>query len=297
MALYGFLAFLVARGVRPALRPFVALAAICIVFMIALSRLYLGAHWFSDVVAGLAFGTLWISALAFSYLRTAGAPPAARGLAVAGLAALVAAGGFNIWRHHGYDVARYGIQLPPGRSVTLAEWQGEGWKQLPAQRIDLAGETEEPLSLQWAGGLDALEAPLQPAGWQRPPGWSPADASGWLTAEADPLKLPALPRFSGGQLPSLTLIRAAGPGCRFVLRLWPSDLDVNGTTPVWAGSVVEERLEPALHLVTLVQTEDSLAPAQEALRQALGGGLLVSRTDATADWDGRVLLGTAGPAP
>lgn len=43
--------------------------AISLILMIAMSRLYLGAHWFSDVAAGLAFGTLWLALLSISYLR------------------------------------------------------------------------------------------------------------------------------------------------------------------------------------------------------------------------------------
>jgi membrane-associated phospholipid phosphatase len=41
---------------------------IALIMLIAFSRLYLGTHWLSDVGATLAFGTIWIAALAIFYL-------------------------------------------------------------------------------------------------------------------------------------------------------------------------------------------------------------------------------------
>ena len=68
VVLYGFLAFLIAREFRPALRVSVALGAATLIFLIAFSRLYLGAHWLSDVLGGLAFGSAWLALLGLSYL-------------------------------------------------------------------------------------------------------------------------------------------------------------------------------------------------------------------------------------
>jgi undecaprenyl-diphosphatase len=64
-AFYGWLAFLVALYVRD---PFVRYPVVALLLLlplgVALSRIYLGAHWFSDVVAGLAGGTLIVVVLA-----------------------------------------------------------------------------------------------------------------------------------------------------------------------------------------------------------------------------------------
>jgi hypothetical protein len=79
VVLYSFRAFLIARDLHPAWRPVVALGAAILIFLIAFSRLYLGALW-------------WAS----------------------------------------------------------------GWQHVPVRRIDLTGETNEPLSFQWAGGLKDL---------------------------------------------------------------------------------------------------------------------------------------------
>jgi undecaprenyl-diphosphatase len=69
VVLYGFLGFLICREIRPARRVPIALAAGLLVILIAFSRLYLCAHWVSDVIGGLAFGTAWLAVVGFSYLR------------------------------------------------------------------------------------------------------------------------------------------------------------------------------------------------------------------------------------
>ena len=63
-AVWGMLAALVA-AVIPSWRRKVAAwtAAIMIVGVVGVTRLYLGAHWFTDVVAGWALGVLWLTAL------------------------------------------------------------------------------------------------------------------------------------------------------------------------------------------------------------------------------------------
>ena len=291
MALYGFLAFLVAREVKPAQRTLVGIAAITLVLLIAMSRLYLGAHWFSDVVAGLAFGTLWLAVLMIFYTRKPTEPPGAAGLLATAVLALGVAGGANILLHHATDTTRYAVQLPAGQSMPRAQWLQGGWKQLPAWRIDLGGETEEPLTIQWAGSLDVLAQDLSAQGWQQASALSPASAFVFLSPGADVADLPVLPRFAGGQLPALMLVRATGNGNRLVLRLWSSGLDVDAVTPVWMGSVVTEHADRIAKLLTVIDTGGDANAPRDALANGLASGQWGARPDRAQGWDGRVWLG------
>jgi undecaprenyl-diphosphatase len=60
---YGMLVYLIVRTMGHARRR-LALAgcALVLVLLIGLSRMYLGVHYFSDVVAGYAAGTVWLTA-------------------------------------------------------------------------------------------------------------------------------------------------------------------------------------------------------------------------------------------
>ena len=59
---YGFLAaYLVCALPRPGARAAVGVLALFMVALVALSRVYLGAHYLSDVLAGIAFGSAWLA--------------------------------------------------------------------------------------------------------------------------------------------------------------------------------------------------------------------------------------------
>lgn len=100
LAVYGFLAFLIGRELRPIWRLPVALTALSFAMLIAFSRVYLGAHWFSDAVGGLAFGTAWLAVLGFFYIRKPAQSIGAASLMVIAGAVLALAGGLNVYRHH-----------------------------------------------------------------------------------------------------------------------------------------------------------------------------------------------------
>jgi undecaprenyl-diphosphatase len=238
LVLYGFLAFLIGRELHPPWRLPVAFGAVVLVLLITFSRIYLGAHWLSDVIGGLTFGTAWLTALGLSYLSKRSEPVGAVGLIIVGTATLAVAGTLNIYFHHTLDVERYAVK---GATPTMAAagWWTTGWRELPTQRIDLTGEVEEPLTIQWAGSLSALQEMLLRKGWRTPAPWTPLNALAWLTATAKPAEVPVVPHLASGELPSLTLVLekdAPANESRFVLRMWAVDLELtNGSlTPVWS---------------------------------------------------------------
>lgn len=184
IVLYGFLAFLIARELHPARRLPVVFGSASFALLIAFSRLYLGAHWFSDVIGGLAFGTAWLTALGLFYLRKRSEPVAATGLIVVGCVTLALAGSINIDRHHMFDVERYAVtRATPSMPAEI--WWMTGWQQLPIWRVDLTGEIEEPMTIQWAGNLVDFREMLLRKGWRAPAPWTPLNTLAWLTANAE----------------------------------------------------------------------------------------------------------------
>lgn len=107
LVVYGFLAILIARSASPSLRRAVIAAAVSLVIMIAFCRIYLGAHWLTDVTAGMAFGIAWTTLLAIIHLRhDRGALPSNE-LALLVAVTLLVAGGWHIATSHAADMARY----------------------------------------------------------------------------------------------------------------------------------------------------------------------------------------------
>jgi undecaprenyl-diphosphatase len=303
MVLYGFLAFLIARDSRPVWRLPIALGAATLIFLIAFSRLYLGAHWLSDVLGGLAFGSAWLALLGLSYMRRRINRIEPRGLLAVGCAALALAGGYNVYHGHAKDMDRYAV-VTSAPTLAADDWWTRAWQRLPARRIDLTGEANEPMTVQWAGDPMDLEQALRRSGWRATAPWTPMNALTWLTAPDDPGSLPALPSVAAGHLPSLILARPGEAGAngasRLVLRLWAVDFALAGppVEPLWVGSVVEERLEHPFSLVTLSSTRSDADAPRQTLAQDLDGveSVLRAREESEAGWDGQVLLARPGAA-
>ncbi|MDE2239745.1 MAG: LssY C-terminal domain-containing protein [Rhodospirillales bacterium] len=289
---------LICREVSGRIRLAVTLAAVLFVGAVAFSRLYLGVHWLSDVMAGLAFGIAWVALLGIVYLQHARRDVRAGGLAAAVLATLLAAGGLHIATAHSADMRRYALAIPT-RSMPLTSWRDGGWAELPVQRVDLLGDYEEPFTLQWAGPLAALRAELLAQGWQPPAPWDLSSSTEWLLPNAKPGALPVLPHLDNGRAEALVMIKTGGdvpPAQRLILRVWPSGTVLSndaGTQPLWIGTVATEKVEHLKPLASLVDERDDVNAALRILKSSLPGARTESRAPSISglEWNGEVLLG------
>ncbi len=65
---WGMLAFILGYGRRLRTRLLLVATAVIIVALVGISRVYLGAHWLTDVLAGYALGVTWLALLLALYL-------------------------------------------------------------------------------------------------------------------------------------------------------------------------------------------------------------------------------------
>ncbi|KVS20317.1 hypothetical protein WK34_04100 [Burkholderia vietnamiensis] len=141
-------------------------------------------------------------------------------------------------------------------TLTLRQWLDGGWRSLPVRRIDLSGDREEALRLQWADDSAAVSTRLEAAGWRPAPAWSAQSALLWLTSGLSVGTLPVLPRLSNGYGAELTFVKVdpTQPLDRMVLRLWQSNYQVTtigaDRVPVWYGTLYTEIFRPPGRLLT-----------------------------------------------
>lgn len=235
---YGFLAVLIARETRVTWRwPVYGLFA-ALISAIAFSRLYLGVHWLSDVVGGLALGLAWVALLGIAYRRHPASTLPLSGLLVLASLTITLAFGWHYQRHFASDLQRYAVQIDY-RVMASGEWWESGWRTLPAQRNDLRGWKSQPLSIQYAGDLTLLENTLAARGWKRALHATASNWLQWFNNAAPPHQQPLLPQLHDGRSESLLLISQDYVGHRLLaLRLWESGIRLQpGDVPLWVGNI------------------------------------------------------------
>jgi len=295
MVIYGFLAVLLGRAAKSGWRwlPYACFALLT--GMSTLARLYLGVLPFSTALSCISLGGAWICLLGIAYQRH----PAQRQQSISGLLTMTVltlslTGGWHSLSSHQRDLQAYALHYPL-RLLQESDWWQQAWRSFPAYRIDLQGEAEQPINLQWAGNSDGLRRQLVARGWHSPPPLTLTAALHWLQPDGKLADLPVLPQLHEGRHESLLLVRRIDENHQLALRLWPADtrLQPEGAT-LWLGTISIQKIR-SLGLirlpVTLNDFDVPLATLSADIRSL--PHRLTRRhitIPATLNWQGTVLL-------
>ena len=280
VVLFTFLAILLVRSFAPQWRWLPFAAAIGLALLIAFSRLYLGAHWLSDVLGGLSLGWAWATLLGIFYLRRPAVILPRKLVIVSLVGVLVCVGGWHIQQRHAADLGRYQVQ-DQIRSLSFTAWQTNVWQQLPAWRVDFEGEQEQPLILQWAGNPEQLAEKLLKQGWTAGAELSVQQLLNFFVPNVEIRELPVLPQLADGRRERLILTHYQDKG-RMVLRLWPSKFKIaEADLPLWVGSLDSEQVISEAGLLTLPRRARTDSGVLYSFAQTLpkAQSLLVTRPD------------------
>lgn len=298
IAVYGFLALLIARELPQQRRWLPYSIAASVVVPLAIARLYLGAASFSDVLAGTCLGMFWVALIGIAYDRHPAPRLPVRRMLTISTTVLVLAMSWQVRFRYPAELARHEPQVEV-QSVRLQDWIESAWQDLPVWRIDLEGRDEQPLNVQWAGELDSLRITLQKRGWTDATRLSAVSAMNWLAPEPDINAMPVLPEVNDGRHQALLLVHPdTGDDAQLqVLRMWPSGHQLENGLPLWVGKVSSMFLETGLPLVSYLKSgSDYIQPAQR-LASALGtaGNIELAvmqraQMPGNISWQGEVLL-------
>jgi membrane protein DedA with SNARE-associated domain/membrane-associated phospholipid phosphatase len=255
--IFGLLAVLLARPLSERWRWLPYSLATLPILGVGLSRVYLGVHWPSDVLGGIALGLVWVAALGLAIHRHTFLDVRWRGLALVALVTLGVGWGWATAAHHAEEVASHAPRVTL-RSLPAEQWRQQGGRELPTTLADLRRSNRRSLDIQYAGSLERLATALQEAGWR------PAPTLGWdkllrLLSPTLPLhELPVLPQVHGGHHEALRLERPLADGRRLVLRLWDAQVELTPEgRPLWIGYAAPQHRAVIAGMLAYAATDDN----------------------------------------
>jgi undecaprenyl-diphosphatase len=248
---YGTAAYLLARAARRGtLKVLVGSSAALLVVGIGVSRIYLGAHFPTDVLAGWTLGVFWLAVIVvtehvwatrvhFHLPRPPVRLPRAVIVAGAGVLTLVSVG---------YLAGAYTDIPPPspaiGQTTTViasAEVATTVETRLPHYTEGLTGRLQEPVSLVFIGTRAQLEESFRAAGWTeaQPFGFNAVlgGISAALGQRGDPAG-PVTPSFLAEEPNTLAFNLPVGDtfARRHHIRVWSTSVQTSDGQPIWLAT-------------------------------------------------------------
>lgn len=287
---FGILAVLASRSMGRWGQALVYAACGVAVITIAYSRIYLGAHWLSDVLAGFLFGAVMTAAFGIAIETIPPRRIMPVGLAGAAMVAFLAVGIIHIDRSFAYNVDLYAIQRPIVQ-YDLAQWEQGGWQRVPQRRVDLRGSIEEPFIAQWAGNTEQLGIALKQQGWTATDPWQWQQALLYLDPYRPLDQLPPRPALHEGRQADFTFTKPIPNDAdeRLVLRVWPTSYQLSSgqsVEKIYTVSVTRDRLKKAWRLYAIPMAisagPDEIRSVRAALEQASGVQVVAAPEPASA---------------
>ncbi len=210
-----------------------------LVATISISRLYLGAHWFTDMAAGWILSAALLILISLSYRRKpADNIPVRRTFFITLIVLIVLVSGVA-FKEFGQMKQNYSQVNWPTQTITLSNWWEQKGDDLPLYRIGRVGLPSEVFNLQWFGDLTQIQDTLLKQGWEMPAETTWINIVDRVMDVSSAEHLPLVAPLYLDKKPVLALVKHMnGDKKLVVLRLWESNYIVEGQQqPLWVGSV------------------------------------------------------------
>lgn len=272
-------AFLLAKSIRPKYRWIIYSIAFVILLLVGISRLYLGAHWFTDVISSWLLSAALLTLVIISYQRHAEKNINPIGITLVSLLALAITFGFYHHRHFEQLKISYKQINWPSFQIAMNEW----WQKndaLPGYHTSLFGFPSQQINIEWVGDINQIRDTLLKEGWIRPPARDLISTLHRITGVSSTEYLPLVAPQYLDKKPALILTRSAiGQKNFLVIRLWESNRSIKETNaPLWVG------------IVSIIQPSYSWLYKNSPSDVEINPALVFPKKSGTASWQWKIIF-------
>lgn len=293
IAFFGFLAVLLTRNCSRTVRWAAYSCAMLLATCVLISRVYLGAHWLSDVIGSALLATSLVAATTLSYRRRSAPPVSALGVLFVAIGAL-----FCSWLwYFKHDFQQDLLNYTPAWTIQIVnnkQWWAQNKESKLLYRTNHFGKPIDVINVQWADTLPHIKQSLSKQHWNLLPRTSLLLILKELTTKNYDQNLPLLSQFYEDNKPVLIMFKILPKSkAIIILRLWDAHIKLGNGQPLWLGTITYHK---PWHMRFLKHAKEKKLPIHPpAASDILSADLMeyhwkkITYTP-TPTWDGTVLL-------
>lgn len=241
MVVYGFIAFILAEGMSKDFRRIPYALSTIVIILVMLSRIYLGAHWLSDVLGSFFLGATILLVAIISYRRHPKKHlplsfPITSLFLILSLALSWGLSDYFLFHKTQKKFIPYSVVF----HVTPEQWLEKPLEFLPAYRHNRFGEPIQPFNVQWMANLAEIKKSLLAANWESVDKIKLVKKTLQRFSSYDPeYHMPLFPWLYLNKSPVLIFIKHLPQEKNIIeLRLWTTNVHfINSSTSLWIGTI------------------------------------------------------------
>jgi len=211
-----------------------------IVSLVAVSRLYFGVHWLTDIIGGALLGFTIVILITLSYNRAAEKPIThKKSFIITLVIALILSYSANVLIFTDKLKKDYKLIDWPIYTITFDAWWQQQGNYFPLYRKNRVGVSSNIFNVQWLGKMTKIKKTLLENGWQDPLHHDISSALYRITGIDSNQHLPLLSPLYLDKKPIMILTKV-DPNTKklIIMRFWASRFIINNTKErLWLGTV------------------------------------------------------------